>query len=97
MEKPNYCGSAKQINDGFTKITLCLSDLPKEFIFEYNGKKYIKLDLAKKKEVDKFGKTHSLKVDTWRPESKVEDREVYKPNEVSQPLEMPEPTDDLPF
>lgn len=91
-----YCGSAKQINDGFIKITVCLSDLPKEFIFEYNGKKYIKLDLAKKPEVDKYGKTHSLKVDTWKPEPKIEGN-YQKADEKVAMTETNEPTDDLPF
>ena len=66
-----YCGSGLEKFEGnLVEITVCLSDLPKEHIFEYNSKKYIKLKVQKKKEVDKFGKTHSVQVNTWKPEKK---------------------------
>ena len=71
METTIYCGSGKKINDNFININLCLSDLPKEFITQAsNGKKYIKLSLATRKETDQYGNTHSLKIDTWKPENK---------------------------
>ena len=53
--------------------SLCLTDLPAEHIYEYNNKKYIKLNVQKKKEEDQYGKTHSVSVDTWKPEPKKED------------------------
>ena len=84
MEKI-YCGSGKKKFDGnLVEINLCLSDLPKEWIFEYEGKKYIKLKVVKKKEVDKFGKSHYIEVDTFKPDKK------DRPKEITQ-------EDDLPF
>jgi len=71
-----FCGSGKSTNERFTNISVCLSDIPKEHIFEYNGKKYVKLTVVKKNEVDKYGKTHFLKVDTWKPEEESEPEEV---------------------
>ena len=55
------------------QISICLSDLPKEKIVvsEKNKKKYITLCLAKRKEVSKYGETHTLYV----PKSK-EERET---------------------
>jgi len=79
-----YCGSGIEKFDGkLIEITINLSDLPKEHIFEYEGKKYIKLKVQKKKEADKFGKTHSVEVNTWKPDAKKEEPESKK--------------DDLPF
>lgn len=52
------------------KETLCLSDIPKEHTFEYKGKTYVKLDVWLKKEPDEFGKTHTIEIDTFKPEKK---------------------------
>lgn len=67
-----YVGSGKtqssQYGD-FYKISICLSDLPKEHITEAkNGKKYINLTVNKKREADQYGKDLSVQVDTWKPE-----------------------------
>ena len=35
-----------------------------------NDKGYINLELKKRKDADKFGNTHYLEVDTYKPESK---------------------------
>ena len=66
-----YCGSGKA-KDGkfgeFFSISICLSDLPKEHITEAkNGKKYINLNINRKKEPDQYGKDLSVQVDTWKP------------------------------
>jgi hypothetical protein len=53
-------------------VSVCLTDLPKEWIFEYNNKKYVKLLVQKKREVDQYGKTHYVAIDTFKPEAKVE-------------------------
>jgi len=66
-----YVGSGRKSgNYAIVNISVCLSDLPKEHMFEYNGKKYIKLTVAAKREVDQFGKSHYVAVDTFKPESK---------------------------
>ena len=71
-----YCGSGKEKFDGkLVDIVLCLSDLPKDKIFEYNGKKYIKLKVGKKKETDRYGKTHYVEVDMFEPEQRQEPKQ----------------------
>jgi len=67
-----YCGSGKKADKyDIINISVCLSDLPKEFITESkNSKKYINLKVVGKKEADQWGKTHSVEVDTWKPEAK---------------------------
>ena len=67
-----YAGSGKQITGQygtFRAITINLSDLPKEFIFEYKGKKYIKLNVSDKKQPDDYGKDVSVSVNTWKPDA----------------------------
>jgi ribosomal protein L15E len=72
-----YVGTGKEFGQyGTINISICLSDLPKDFITEAkNGKKYINLKVQKKKEVDQYGKTHYVEIDTWKPEEKKETQE----------------------
>jgi len=70
MEDKIYVGSGTEKFDGnLVSCSLCLSDLPKEHVFEYSG---IKLNVQKKKQADEYGKTHYVAVDTWKPEPKAE-------------------------
>ena len=71
MSKKIYVGNGKAHGlFDLINFSVCLSDLPKEHIFEYNDKKYIKLKVVEKKEPDRYGKTHYVEVDTWKPEQK---------------------------
>ena len=72
-KKKIYVGSGKEKFDGnLIDISINLSKVSgtsKDFIFEYGGDKFIKLKVVKKKEIDEYGKTHYVEVDTWKPES----------------------------
>jgi hypothetical protein len=67
-----YCGSGKTKQGKFGEffsVSICLSDLPKEHITTAkNGKKYINLNINRKKEPDQYGKDLSIAVDTWKPD-----------------------------
>ena len=39
----------------------------KEFWTEYNGERYLRLGVSKKREADQYGKTHSVYIDEWQP------------------------------
>ena len=81
-----YCGSGKEKFDGnLVEVSICLSDLPKDKIFQYQNKKYIKLKVVKKREVDQFGKTHYVEVD------------LFEPTQQSQQSAPQEERQDLPF
>lgn len=57
------------------KISICLSDLPKEKITTAgNGKKYVDLVVSERREPSKYGDTHTIYV----PQSK-EEREGNTP------------------
>jgi hypothetical protein len=100
-----YCGSGKEKFDGnLVEISVCLSDLPKNKIFEYNNKKYIKLKIVKKREIDQYGKSHYVEIDMFEPQQD----QVFTKQEAAMPNyeerkqdvydQAPPPgNDDLPF
>ena len=97
-----YCGSGKTKEGKFGEffsISICLSDLPKEHITEAkNGKKYINLNINRKKEPDQYGKDLSVQVDTWKPDPnrQVPTAMAHTPKqEYSAPIE--DDSDSLPF
>ena len=76
MSEKIYVGSGTSKFDGDqVACSVCLTDLPQEHMFEYSGKKYIKLIVQKKREADQYGKTHYVAVDTWKPEAKKEENQ----------------------
>ena len=83
-----YVGSGiEKFDGGLVQATICLTDITKnasEHVFEYEGKKYLKIKVQRKKNgADQYGKTHYVEVDTWKPEAK-----------KSEPAKQ---EDDLPF
>jgi hypothetical protein len=59
-------------------ISICLSDIPKDKIKEAaNGKKYINLCLASRKETGKYGETHTLFVSQTKDEREFNIQPVY--------------------
>ena len=73
-EEKIYVGSGiSKFEGNMVSVSLCLSDVPKEHMFEYNGKKYVKLNVSAKRDgADEYGKTHYVSVDTFKPEAKKE-------------------------
>ncbi len=67
--KTIYIGNGVRKGDTWLTSSLCLSDIPAEHMFEFNGKKYIKVNINLKDEVDQYGKDVSITVDTWKPDS----------------------------
>ena len=96
-----FVGSGKEKFDGnLIDVSINLSKISKnakDFIFEYSGDKYIKLKVTKKKEMDEYGKSHYVEVDTWKPESSASARD--KGMDFGEPEGKPTETydDDIPF
>ena len=68
MSEKIYVGNGKKAKDyDIVNVSLCLSDIPAEHINEFQGKKYIKLSVAKRREPDNYGRTHSVSVDIYKP------------------------------
>jgi hypothetical protein len=70
MEKAKkvYLGRAKKKNDTWFKGSINYDEL-KKHVEEYNGKKYVKVDINITAP-DKFGNELSISWDSWKPEAK---------------------------
>lgn len=69
-EKKIYAGKGKKQNDTWIKATIN-PDIINQHIEEYEGSKFVKLNININKEPDKFGKDVSITIDTWKPEKKM--------------------------
>lgn len=73
MANKRYLGNGKVNGQyGIINASICLTDLLPEDINEYNGKKYIRISIGEKREVDQYGKTHSVWVNEYNPEQATE-------------------------
>ena len=98
MSENIYLGNGTEKFQGnLISFSLNLSKLreAKEHFFEINGTQYIKIKVQKKKESpDRYGKTHYVQVDTFKPEPK----DVFKAQERPMgDVGRDEPEEDLPF
>ena len=74
-----YIGNGtEKFDGGLVEFSLNLSKLSseaKDHFFEYNGEKFIKLKVVKKRDgAAQYGKTHYVEVDTYKPEAKAEEK-----------------------
>lgn len=63
-----YAGSGKTKGEGWLQVTVN-PEILNQHIQEYNGKKYVRLNINVGKE-DKFGKDVQISIDTWKPTPK---------------------------
>lgn len=97
------------MND-FLTGSICLTDIPKEFITEgKNGKKYVNFAVSKRKETSQFGETHTITVSKPKDQRKegegltfIGGLKEWKGNgqsspQQSAPQQSGDATDDLPF
>jgi len=94
-EKTIYIGNGQKKGETWLKASICLSNIPKEHTFEYNGKKYMKVNINIKDELDQYGNDVSISVDTWKPEKEgsVKEKVVAKSKAKLPAIG----NDDLPF
>jgi len=76
MSEKIYIGSGKEkhFNDGGSVINLTIGlDGIAQYFKDYGfttdqGKKKLKLIVSKRREIDQYGNSHYVTVDTWKPE-----------------------------
>jgi hypothetical protein len=85
-KKTKYCGSGKKQNEKWIKATVNVAKI-KDHIEEFNGNKFVRLNINIKDEKDQYGKDVSISIDEWQPEE--------QPQQAQAPTEEGE--DDLPF
>ena len=78
-----YCGKGKRETNTWFKATIN-PDKIMEYIQEYKGHKFVKININLLDEPDKYGKDVEITVDDWKPESKetppdVEDTDTSLP------------------
>lgn len=64
--KKIYAGSGKKKSDTWFSISINMDKI-QDYIQEYNGTKFVKLNVNVNKEPDQYGKDVSVSVDTYEP------------------------------
>jgi len=74
MSAKTYIGKGRASEKyDLVNTSICLTDIPTENITKAkNGKDYVNLTVARMKETDEWNKTHTVYIDTWKPEPKEE-------------------------
>jgi hypothetical protein len=79
MSDKKYVGTGRQAPNGLEIVNISISESKvKEFWTEYNGERYLRLGVSKKREADQYGKTHSVYIDEWQPTSNAPKQEPVK-------------------
>ena len=73
-EKKIYCGSGKKQSENWIKATINVEKF-REHIQEYNGTKFLKLNININDEPDQYGKDVSITIDTWQPSGPLGNKE----------------------
>jgi hypothetical protein len=81
-----FCGSGKQKTDNWMKITVNPDKLM-EYVQEYEGNRFVKLDINLLPAPNQYGKDIEVTIDTWQP-TKSKDKVEVVPDTNN---------DDLPF
>ncbi len=71
-----FCGNAKEITGNygtFYNVSLKLSELEKYV----NDKGYVWVTVSKMKQADKWGNTHSVVINDYKPKPKQEDDNLF--------------------
>lgn len=62
-------------------VSICLSDIPKDKIVNHkNGKKYLNMVVAEKRETDQYGKTHTVYAQQTKEEREAKAEKQYLGN-----------------
>ncbi len=72
-KKTNYVGSGKKQNETWIKATIN-PDKMQDFIEEFKGNKFVRLNINIKDQPDQFGKDVSISIDEWKPEPPSEEQ-----------------------
>ena len=69
-EKKIYLGSGTKKSGNWFKATLKAEVLNTAHWEEYEGKKFLRININVNDEPDKYGKDISITLDTWKPDNK---------------------------
>ena len=84
MSDKKYVGTGRQAPNGMEIVNISNAESKvKEFWSEYNGERYLRLGVSKKREADQYGKTHSVYIDEWQPTSNNNNQSKAEPVKVA--------------
>lgn len=90
-------GSGKKKSDSWFKASICI-DEALQHAFEYDGKKYIKIDINVYDEPNQYGKDVAISLDTYKPDQNKSSNVPVKKSAPQTVVEDAEIIDgDLPF
>ena len=92
MAEKIYVGQGKIVGQyGNIGASVCIDDLLPHATTAKNGKKYVNIIISKMKNPNEWGKTHSIVIDDWKPDSfkanrtpEDDDRQPPDTNDASQ-------------
>lgn len=90
MESKIYVGSWKEIDGKYwkmLKLSFSKTDI-ETLLANLNEKGWVNLIASERKEVGKFGETHSITVDTWKPDGSKQTAIEEKPKSRYQEEEI---------
>ena len=92
-QKKIYCGSGKKKSDTWLQVTVNPEKFA-DYVQEFNGNKFIKLNINLKSEPDKYGKDVEITIDTWKPDGSKQTQSYSNNN---QQVNNKPDFEDLPF
>ena len=70
---PLYVGSGRTISENFTVLSVDITKCEEQDLFsEFNGRKYLRIKVNKRKQPDNYGKDLSVSYDKYIPSDKVQ-------------------------
>ena len=86
VEKIFVGNGTEKFEGNMVAVNLCVSDIPKEHLNEFQGKKYLKLNVTRKREVDQYGRTHYVEIDQFKPKK---EEAVVEAKEENKDVDLP--------
>lgn len=79
-------GNGQKKSEKWLKSSICLTDIPKDKTFEYNGKTYVKVDINIFDSPNRFGKDVSISIDEYKPKEQSEKPKAQPSNDDNEAL-----------
>lgn len=82
-QKKIYCGSGKKKSESWLQVSINPEKFS-QYIQEFNGNKFLKLNINIKNQPDQYGKDVEVTIDTWKPDSSKSSNQSFRKAESAQ-------------
>lgn len=98
QEEKIYCGSGKMIGRfGNIACGICIDDIEPLVKVAKNGKRYMNFIVCAKKQVDQYGNSHYLVVDTYKKDEMQQQVNNHQEETLEYPVDDDINPEDIPF